>query len=61
MPVTGWDSLALRAATIEWQGEGTGMALVAVLGFDLFLVTPCSPYLPPFALMCNLGTVPLAQ
>ena len=32
MLVTGWDSLAHQAATIEWRGDGTNMALVVVEG-----------------------------
>ena len=32
MFVTGWDSLALQGATIEWWGDGTNMALVVMEG-----------------------------
>jgi hypothetical protein len=31
---TGWDNLASRAATTEWQGERTYVALVALVRFD---------------------------
>jgi hypothetical protein len=31
---TGWDNLAPRAATTEWRGEGTYMALVVPVRFD---------------------------
>jgi hypothetical protein len=31
---TGWDSLAPRAATTEWRGEGTYVALVVPARFD---------------------------
>jgi hypothetical protein len=31
---TGWDNLAPRAATAEWWGEGTYVALVAQARFD---------------------------
>ena len=32
MFVIGWDSLALQAATIEWRGIGTNMALIVMEG-----------------------------
>ena len=31
---TGWDNLAPRAATTEWRGEGTYMALIVPVRFD---------------------------
>ena len=31
---TGWDNLASQAATTEWQGERTYVALVALVRFD---------------------------
>ena len=43
MPVTGWDNLALQAATTVWWGEGTCMALVVLLG----LIISCCGHTPP--------------
>jgi hypothetical protein len=62
MPVTGWDNLALQAATTVWRGEGTCMALVVFLG----LISSCCRHVPPhtfspLVVMCNIGSVPLAQ
>ena len=64
MRVTGWDNQALQAATIEWWGEGTCMALIAMSGLVWLVLsyivrTPPTP--PPITLMCNLGNVPLAH
>ena len=61
MHVTGWDSQALQAATIEWQGEGTCMALVVMSGLFWLVLSYMVHTPPPIALMCNLGNVPLAQ
>ena len=41
-PETGWDSLARRASTSEWRGDGTCVALVVWLG----LISACPGYAP---------------
>ena len=56
---TGWDNPASQAASTEGRGERTDTALV-VSGIRLVLRSVMHPP-SPFALMCNLGTVPLAQ
>ena len=57
---TGWDILALRASTTVWRGEGSYAALVGLPGLISALFThPFS--LPPVDVMCNIGSIPLAQ
>ena len=53
--------LAHQAATIEWQGGGTVMALVAAVGLISTCYVLASPFLLASTVMCNLGIVPLAQ